>query len=69
MTAPHHDRLHFGVAYYPEHWPEERWPEDARLMQAAGISVVRMGEFAWSTFEPQAGQFHLDWLERAIALF
>ena len=19
----------FGADYYPEHWPEERWPEDA----------------------------------------
>ena len=23
----------FGVDYYPEHWPEARWPIDARLMQ------------------------------------
>lgn len=22
----------FGVDYYPEHWPETRWPEDAPLM-------------------------------------
>ena len=22
----------FGVDYYPEHWPEERWQEDARLI-------------------------------------
>jgi beta-galactosidase len=62
------DRLHFGAAYYPEHWPEERWPEDIRLMVEAGFTVVRMGEFAWSTFEPSEGEFHFDWLERAIAL-
>ena len=37
-----------GVDYYPEHWPEERWPEDARLMEAAGITLVRLAEFAWS---------------------
>jgi beta-galactosidase len=61
-------KLHLGAAYYPEHWPEERWPEDIRLMKAAGFSVVRMGEFAWSAFEPAEGEFHFDWLERAIEL-
>jgi beta-galactosidase len=59
-------RLHLGASYYPEHWPEERWPEEIRLMQEAGLSVVRMGEFAWSSFEPSPGEFCLDWLERVI---
>jgi len=59
-------KLHFGAAYYPEHWPEERWAEDIRLMQEANLTVVRMGEFAWSTMEPSAGQFNFDWLDRAI---
>ena len=31
----------FGVQYYPEHWPEERWPLDASLMQRAGVNTVR----------------------------
>ena len=61
-------RLHIGAAYYPEHWPEERWPEDIGLMRALGLSVVRMGEFAWSTFEPAEGQFDFEWLERALVL-
>jgi beta-galactosidase len=67
-TPSNPSRLHLGAAYYPEHWPEERWPEDMRLMREAGFSVVRMAEFAWSTLEPAAGEFHLDWLERAVAL-
>jgi beta-galactosidase len=61
-------RLHMGAAYYPEHWPEDRWHEDIYLMKEAGLSVVRMGEFAWSTFEPAAGEFHFEWMERAIKL-
>jgi beta-galactosidase len=61
-------RLHLGAAYYPEHWPEENWLEDIRLMHEAGLTVVRMGEFAWSSFEPSAGDFRLDWLDRAINL-
>ncbi len=67
MNPPPHT-LHLGAAYYPEHWPEDRWPEDIRLMKAAGFTVARLGEFAWSSFEPAEGQFHFEWLERAIAL-
>jgi beta-galactosidase len=61
-------RLHLGASYYPEHWPEERWPEDIRLMREAGLSVARMGEFAWSSLEPAAGEFRFEWLERAISM-
>lgn len=65
---PHADRLHLGAAYYPEHWPPERWPEDVRLMREAGLTVVRMAEFAWSAMEPEPGRFDLNWLAAAIAL-
>jgi beta-galactosidase len=60
-------RLQIGAAYYPEHWPEERWAEDIRLMREARFTVVRLAEFAWSSMESAEGQFHFDWLERAIA--
>ncbi|MDQ2692186.1 MAG: beta-galactosidase, partial [Chloroflexota bacterium] len=60
-------RLHIGAAFYPEHWPEEHWAEDIRLMRDAGLTVVRLAEFAWSSMEPVEGQFNFDWLERAIA--
>src|SRR5580765_11017 len=62
----HDHQIRFGAAYYPEHWPEERWPEDIRLMQAANLTVARMAEFAWSTLEPSAGTFDFGWLDRAI---
>jgi len=58
--------MKFGVAYYPEHWSEDRWHEDARLIRQAGMDIVRVGEFAWSSMEPRRGQYDLDWLERAI---
>ena len=38
--------ISFGVDYYPEHWPKERWLEDIRLMKEMGIQAVRMGEFS-----------------------
>lgn len=60
--------MRLGTAWYPEQWDEARWPEDLRLMKAAGISMVRVAEFAWSRLEPRDGAFDLDWLDRAITL-
>jgi beta-galactosidase len=59
--------MHLGCAWYPEHWPEERWDEDLRLMRACHMTVVRVAEFAWSRLEPADGVFACAWLERAVA--
>ncbi len=63
-----HDAIVLGAAWYPEQWPEARWDEDLKMMEAAHLSVVRVAEFAWSTMEPAEGKFELDWLDRAINL-
>lgn len=55
-----------GVCYYPEHWPEKVWAEDAAAMAALGITYVRIGEFAWSFMEPRRDAFDWGWLDRAI---
>lgn len=55
-----------GVCYYPEHWPEERWPDDAAKMADLGIRFVRIGEFAWSRLEPARDHFDWAWLDRAL---
>ncbi|MCS7057821.1 MAG: beta-galactosidase [Meiothermus sp.] len=55
-----------GVCYYPEHWPRERWAEDARRMRELGLTYVRIGEFAWSCIEPEPGRFTWTWLDEAI---
>ena len=60
--------MKFGVQYYPEHWPEERWQVDAKMMEHAGVNTVRMGEFAWSAYEPEEGNLDFSWMERAIEL-
>jgi beta-galactosidase len=60
--------FYYGVDYYPEHWPEDRWETDARLMREAGINVVRLAEFAWSLMEPEDGVFDFAWLDRAIGV-
>ncbi|UWQ17224.1 beta-galactosidase [Jannaschia sp. M317] len=59
-------RQALGVCYYPEHWPEERWPTDARMMAEAGIEYIRIGEFAWSLMEPEPGTYDWAWLDRAF---
>ncbi len=55
-----------GVCYYPEHWPQNMWADDAARMRETGISVVRIGEFAWSRIEPARDRFEFDWLDAAI---
>ena len=55
-----------GTCYYPEHWPEDIWPQDAARMVAAGLTWVRIGEFSWSRIEPTPGDLQWDWLDRAI---
>jgi beta-galactosidase len=54
-----------GVCYYPEQWPTRvgrgrppRWRPRPGL--------VRIGEFAWSRYEPARGRFAWGWLDEAI---
>ena len=57
---------YLGAAYYPEAWPSEQVDEDISLMLDAGMNVMRIAEFAWSSIEPQEGRFELDWLRRVV---
>ena len=57
----------FGVCYYPEHWPQSQWDQDAAMMAELGLTYVRIGEFAWSRLEPNPGEYNFDWLDAAIA--
>ncbi len=58
--------MRFGVCYYPEQWPSTRWAEDAASMAELGLELVRIGEFAWSRYEPARGRFAFGWLDEAI---
>ncbi|HEV8597186.1 MAG TPA: beta-galactosidase, partial [Candidatus Dormibacteraeota bacterium] len=62
------NEIRLGVAYYPEQWPRSRWRTDARMMAEAGLVLARVGEFAWSALEPEAGRFELDWLDEAVGV-
>ncbi len=60
----------YGAAYYNEYMPAGLQPgqleKDVSLMQAAGISVVRMGESTWSLWEPSDGKFEYAWMDRVV---
>jgi beta-galactosidase len=58
--------MKLGVCYYPEHWPQNVWVDDARAMRKMGIEQVRLAEFAWSRIEPEPGQLSWAWLDRAV---
>lgn len=56
----------YGVAYYPEYMPPDRLDKDVEMMQKAGITVVRVGESTWSSWEPRDGDFQFAWMERVL---
>ncbi|MEL6957131.1 MAG: beta-galactosidase, partial [Pseudomonadota bacterium] len=55
-----------GVCYFPEHWPQSTWAEDACQMADLGLTQVRLAEFAWSRIEPAPGDLRWDWLDAAL---
>lgn len=65
ISAQH---LQIGVSYYPEHVSRESWPTDFRKMKDAGIKRIRIGEFAWSSLEPEQGVFRWNWLDDVLDL-
>lgn len=64
--APWYGRVLFGAAYYHEYQPNQRLDTDLDLMAEAGFTVIRVGESVWSTWEPENGQFNLDWLQPVL---
>jgi len=58
--------LRLGTAYYPEYFGRDRVGGDLDLMRDAGVTVVRVGESVWSTWEPRDGQFDTQWLRPVL---
>ncbi|WP_052015450.1 beta-galactosidase [Alkalihalobacillus hemicellulosilyticus] len=46
--------------------PYDRLAEDIKMMQDAGITVVRIAESTWSTHEPQNGVFNFSSVDRVL---
>ena len=62
-------RFLLGVAHYPEHVDRTYWKRDAERMAEAGVTVIRLGEFAWHIFEPVEGRYDFTLFDDAIAIF
>jgi beta-galactosidase len=70
--------MYFGVDYHPEQWvypyggtqdnPEAEWEKDVELMVAAGINVVRIGEYCWGLCEREPGKYDFSWMRRVMDL-
>jgi len=60
------DKLLYGVAYYDEYMPYDRLDKDIKMMQDAGINIVRIAESTWSTMEPQEGVFDFSHIDRVL---
>ena len=57
-----------GTCYYPEHWDRALWEEDLERMLQAGITVIRIAEFAWNKIEPREGEFTFDFFDAFLDL-
>ncbi len=55
-----------GCAYYPEDWDTKEIAYDIHMMQEAGITCARIGEFAWRKMEPVRGMYDFDWLHYVV---
>jgi beta-galactosidase len=60
--------LLLGVDYYPDQTPESLWEQDAQMIAEAGLTNVRVAEFAWSLMEPSEGKFELGWLKKSVGI-
>lgn len=61
-------KLYHGACLYPELWSREVLLQDIDLMKQTGINVVRIGEFAWSVFEPEEGRIDISSFVEVIEL-
>ena len=52
--------MKIGTYYYPEQWPQEQWERDFDHIEAMGLQIVHMGEFAWHSLEPPSNPGSAD---------
>jgi len=62
-SRPSFTKTLYGACYYNEYHPIERLNADFQDMRDGHLSVLRVGESVWSTWEPRDGIFNLDWLQ------
>jgi len=61
-------KLYYGAALYPELWDKKTVEKDIKHMKNMGMNLVRFGEFAWSTFEPEQDHFNMSLITNTLEL-
>ena len=64
--SPRMNTVLYGASYYHEYMPYDRLEKDIELMQQAGITVVRLGESPWTSWDPREGEFEFAWMQRIL---
>ncbi|MBV8781294.1 MAG: beta-galactosidase [Phycisphaerae bacterium] len=60
------EHFFYGVCYYPEAWSPAQREMDIDRIADAGFNLVRLGEGAWSYWEPSEGEFQFELFDRTI---
>ena len=55
-----------GTCWFPEHWDKSRIPQDVARMADLGLSLIRLGEFAWNIIEPEPGVYEWSLFDTAM---
>ena len=67
LNARFQQQINIGAAYYPEVLRDDALiADDISKMKTLGISVVRMGEFAWSTMEEKEGKVDFSFFRHVM---
>ena len=63
-----HPGIAFGCDWNPEQWDRSVWREDVALMRDAGVDLVAINVFGWSTVEPRPGEYDFRDLDEVMDL-
>ena len=60
------NKILYGGDYNPEQWQQETWKEDMRLLRLAGINIVTINVFSWSSLQPSEDVYNFSVLDEII---
>ncbi len=66
--VPNAPYLLHGADYNPEQWIDVNgiWEADMRLMKLSRCNVMSVGIFSWANYEPDEGEYDLEWMQRVL---
>ncbi|MCC6578887.1 MAG: beta-galactosidase [Phycisphaeraceae bacterium] len=55
-----------GSEFYADQWPQDMWDAYLAQISKAGITYLRLFEFAWGALEPEMDRFEWGWADRFL---